>query len=130
VARPATSGQGGAAATPEPVKATLLTLVPKGAPSVGKPEGSAGPTGIPDITKGTFKLLEGNAVTLILPDGTALNGGSQSGKDQVSFTLKDDASGSIRGILTLQVGEPFTAAYVITDAGGRVFTVRQEYTKP
>jgi hypothetical protein len=29
----------------------------------------------------------------------------------------------------MQVGEPYTAAFVVKDTGGRVFTIRQEYSK-
>jgi hypothetical protein len=106
----------------------LLSLVPKGAPVVGAPAGVT-PTGVPNITKGTLQWLSDNSVVLTMPDGTKLTGLIQKGTDRINFSLQTAQGASITGVLTMQVGEPFTGAYVITDTGGRVFTVRQEYTK-
>ncbi|MBC7544794.1 MAG: hypothetical protein H7338_18885 [Candidatus Sericytochromatia bacterium] len=106
----------------------LLNLVPKGPPQIGAPTGGISPSGVPHFTQGILRLMPGSTVSLVLRDGTELKGFAQTGQNQTRFSLNLTGGASITGVLQTQVGEPFTVAYIVTDKGGRVFTVRQEYS--
>jgi len=104
-----------------------LALLPKGTPQVTGVSEGVTPTGIPDITRATLRILPGNVVSLLMADGKDLKGTAQPGTDRVSFSIGLNKGASITGVLTVKVGEPYASTYVINDQAGRIFTVRQEY---